>query len=147
VYPSLAEELIAAGCRAYDSFEGWNAQHPCDDQSYAEVVLNLDGMRDCCDRDLLAGLSNQATRSRNRFELTEVDFSFDPTRIHSKKLTREQLEIFAIFMRWKEHFIRRYQAQRTYDFIGWNIEAIDRIASETDHRLFIARDKDTHEAV
>jgi hypothetical protein len=148
VYPALVEELIGAGCRTYDSFEGWNAQHTYDDQNCAEVVINLDGMHDCCDRDLFAGLSNQAVRSRHRFEFTEVDFRLhSPQQIHAKKLTGGRLEIFEIFMRWKEHFIRRYQAHRTYDFIGWNIEAIDRIASETDHRLFIAREKNTGEAV
>ena len=113
VHPSLAGELIAAGCRPYDSFEGWNMQHTYDDQTYAEVVLDLDGMHDCCDRDLFAGLSNQAIRSRHRFEFTEVDFDLDSTQIHFRKLTGERLEIFEIFMRWKEHFIRRYQAQRT----------------------------------
>jgi hypothetical protein len=144
VHESYIGEFIALGCRKYrdEREEGWSACHPYDDQAWPEVVLNIDGIHNREDLDLLADLSTQAIRSRHRFEFTEVDFQAGSTNF-------ERLigELIGIFVRWRERFARRHQICGMHDFVEWNLAAINRIAAETDHRLFITRHKDTAQAV
>jgi hypothetical protein len=142
VHVSLVDALIEAGCRRYRDAEGWNGHYKYDDQNRPEVVLKIDDVHKTREQDLLDGLSRRANRSWDRFDVVEHDFGDNVEFIHPKRLVSQLL---AVFMGWREHFIRRYQTYKTYEFIGWHVEAIDRIVAERDHRLFIAKEKQKSE--
>jgi len=158
VHVSLVDALVEAGCRHYKRregwneryiegwneryIEGWNGHYIYDDQNYPEVVLKIDNIRNTEEQGLLDGLSRRANRSWDRFDLVEHKFRDDIELIHPKRLVSQLLEVF---MRWRDHFIRRYQTHKTYEFIGWHVEAIDRIVAESGHRLFVAKEKQKSE--
>jgi len=84
-------------------------------------------------------LSKQANRARDNFVVREVEIS-----TASKEI---QMELIDIFLKWQSHFAKRYPTFVTYEFVGWNIVAIERIFQEKEHRLFIAREIASNQAI
>jgi hypothetical protein len=139
VEESVAGDLIASGCRRYRSDEAWNSHHKLDEQDFPEVVLDIGSMTDGAEESIYSDLSKQALRVKDRYVIEET-----PIGRHSKE---SRCDLIEVFLKWRMHFGRRFPTFVTYDFIGWNVTAIDRIFDERDHRLFVGRDTLTSETV
>lgn len=133
------EGLIEAGCRQYHSNEAWSIRYRYDEQENPEVVLTL---TDLCEDDakaLTSSLSKQARRAYNFFTICEIG----PERI---ELVRGELT--DLFMKWRDNFRRRYPSLvTTYEFVGWNLAAVEAISLNKDERLFLARNVDNTKLV
>lgn len=132
VTEELAEVLVEMGCRRYYSNEGWNAVHPLDEQAFPEVILNLSSLRkDDCPL-LLNGLSKQAKRVFNVYHLREITADV--------KLNANFGAMIDVFLAWRKEFAQRFPSIVDYGFVGWNVEAIERVLIECQQRVFFVSD-------
>lgn len=133
VQSELAERLINHGFRYYGYNEGWDDSAREDDQTFDEVVINLE-------ETLKHPPALQRTRSRTNQQFLE----FKLKRIESKEMecskVRNQCkdDVLCVFYKWLKHFHQRHPWAVDEDFLNFHLSTFETlVANELITILFV----------
>lgn len=130
-----ATRLIESGFRYYHDNEGWNSSAQEDDQTFPEVIV-----------DLQETLSKPPTLQRSLSKAKKWQKEFSVECVEPMKLERTEVrnkykqEILTVFYKWLEHFHKRQPWAVDEDFLNWHLSAFETLVADDRLILVYLRD-------